>query len=166
MAKISVYLNGHASRGDSRYQAEEFRKFFFRHQLTVNSPLSIDELNLSLESDIAAGVEYVFSVGGDGTANTISQNLIGKNVKLMVLPAGTVNDFAKEVGVSGNLKRISQIFNAQTTKLVDAININGRYMISNGGIGMASEVAHTVNDMRKKSPLFKKMMKTFGKETY
>lgn len=166
MAKISVYLNGHASRGDSRYQAEEFQKFFFRHQLTVNSPKSVEELNACINADVANGVDYVFSVGGDGTANTISQNLIGKKVKLMVLPAGTANDFATEVGVSGSLKRISAIFNAQTTRQVDAININGRYMISNGGIGMASEVAKTVNDLRKTSPLFKKMMKTFGKETY
>lgn len=166
MARISVYLNGQASRGESRYSADEFQKFFFRHQLTVNSPSSIEELNLKLEQDVHNGVDYVFSVGGDGTANTISQGLIGKNIKLMVLPAGTANDFAKEVGVSGNLKKIAQIFNAQTTKRVDAININGRYMISNGGIGMASEVARTVNDLRKKSPLFKNMMKTFGKETY
>lgn len=166
MARISVFLNGEASRGESRYQASDFQKFFFRHELIVNAPTSVEELNQKLIEDLNSGVDYVFSVGGDGTANTISQSLIGKNVKLMVLPAGTANDFAKEVGVSGNLRRISQIFNAQTTKLVDAIHINGRYMISNGGIGMASEVAKTVNDMRKKSPLFKKMMKTFGKETY
>lgn len=166
MAKIAVYLNGEASRGESRYSADEFKKFFFRHELTVNSPKCIDDLNLQIQNDIEQGVEYIFSVGGDGTANTISQNLIGKNVKMMVLPAGTANDFAHEVGVSGNLRKISQIFNAQTTKLVDAINVNGRYMISNGGIGMASEVAKSVNDMRKKSPLFKKAMKTFGKETY
>lgn len=166
MAKISVYLNGQASQGESRYQVDEFKKFFFRHNLMVNSPTSVTELNSQIEKDIADGVDYIFSVGGDGTANTISQNLIGKKVKLMVLPAGTANDFAHEVGVSGNLKRISQIFNAQTTRHVDAINVNGRYMISNGGIGLAAEVAGAVNDMRKKSPLFKKMMKTFGKETY
>jgi diacylglycerol kinase family enzyme len=166
MAKISVYLNGQASQGNSRYQASDFQKFFFRHELLVNAPQSVEELNDKLARDIEDGVDYIFSVGGDGTANTISQNLIGKKVKLMVLPAGTANDFANEVGVSGSLKRISQIFHAQTTREVDAIKINGRYMISNGGIGMASEVAKTVNDMRKKSPFFKKMMKTFGKETY
>lgn len=166
MAKISVYLNGHASQGESLYNHSEFQKYFFRHELILNAPTSLEELKLRLENDIAQGTEYIFSVGGDGTANSISQSIIGKNVKLMVLPAGTANDFAKEVGVSGNLKKIAQIFNAQTTRKVDAINVNGRYMITNGGLGMACEVAKTVNELRHKNPLFKKMMKTFGKETY
>jgi diacylglycerol kinase (ATP) len=166
MAKISVYLNGHASRGDSLYNQSEFQKYFFRHDLIVNAPESIEDLKSSLENDLLNGTEYIFSVGGDGTANSISQSIIGKNVKLMVLPAGTANDFAQEVGVSGSLKRIAQIFNAQTTRKVDAIRVNGRYMITNGGLGMACEVAKTVNELRLKNPLFKKMMKTFGKETY
>lgn len=166
MAKISIYLNGNASNGESRYTVDEFKKFFFRHELLVQTPGSVSELHERLKVDMDNGVEYVFSVGGDGTANTISQDLIGKNVKLLVLPAGTANDIANEVGVSGSLKKISQIFNAQTTKFVDAININGRYMISNGGMGIASDVAKKVNSMRTQSPLFKKMMKTFGKETY
>lgn len=144
MAKISVYLNGHASQGDSLYNQSEFQKYFFRHELIVNAPKNLEDLKLSLENDVANGTEYIFSVGGDGTAN----------------------DFAKEVGVSGNLKKIAQIFNAQTTRKIDAIKINGRYMITNGGLGMACEVAKTVNELRHKNQLFKKMMKTFGKETY
>lgn len=166
MAKISVYLNGHASQGDSLYSQTEFQKYFFRHELAVNAPVGLDELKRSLENDLENGTDYIFSVGGDGTANSISQSIVGKNVKLMVLPAGTANDFAKEVGVSGSLKRIAQIFNAQTTRKVDAIQVNGRYMITNGGLGMACEVAKTVNELRLKNQLFKKMMKTFGKETY
>ncbi len=166
MAKISVYLNGHASQGNSLYNQSEFQKYFFRHDLMVNAPKNLEELKLSLEKDISEGTEYIFSVGGDGTANSISQSIIGKNVKLMVLPAGTANDFANEIGVGGNLKKIAQIFNAQTTRKVDAINVNGRYMITNGGIGMACEVAKTVNELRHQSPLFKKMMRAFGKETY
>ena len=166
MAKISVYLNSRSSQADSHFRVEELKKFFFRHELAVKSPESIDELNQNISLDVDNGTEYVFAAGGDGTMNAVSQNLINKNVKLMILPAGTANDFAQEMGLSNNLKKISHIFNAQTTKKIDAININGRYMMTNGGIGMACEVAATVDKMRKSSPLFKKMMKTIGKETY
>lgn len=166
MAKISIYLNSHSSKGINHYPMEEFKKYFFRHDLLINSPKGLDELRSSLKSDVANGVDYIFSVGGDGTANTISQDLIGKNVKLMVVPAGTANDFASEMGVSGNIRKISKIFNDLTTKKVDAIKINDRYMISNGGLGMANDVAQTVNRLRKEHETFKKVMKFFGKETY
>jgi diacylglycerol kinase family enzyme len=166
MAKISVYLNSVASQGSSKYSQEEFKKFFFRHQLDVYSPSDVSALNSQILADIEGGTEYIFAVGGDGTANTISQNLIGKNIKLMVIPAGTANDFAQEVGITSCLKKISHIFNANTTKKIDAIKVNGQYMITNGGLGMANEVARTVNRLRQENPNFKKIMRTFGKQTY
>ncbi len=166
MAKISVYLNSHSSKGLTSFNEEELKKFFFRHDLEVKRPQSLEELNLSLEKESEEGTEYIFAAGGDGTMNAVSQKLLDKKIKLMILPAGTANDFAHELGLSNNLKKITQIFNAQTTKKIDAIHVNGRAMMTNGGIGMACEVAATVDRMRKSSPLFKKMMKTIGKETY
>ena len=166
MAKISLYLNSRSSNGEIGAQLDEIRKHFFRHNLEIKSPESIDELNQNIAKDVEEGTDYIFAAGGDGTMNAVSQNLINKNVKLMILPVGTANDFAKEMGLSNNLKKLTQVFNAQTTKKIDAININGRYMMTNGGIGLACEVATTVDRMRKESPLFKKMMKALGKETY
>jgi len=166
MAQISVYLNSRSSKSDSAFSEEELKKFFFRHELVIHNPSDLEELNAKVLADVANGTEYIFAVGGDGTMNTISQNLVGQKTKLMVLPTGTANDFAQELGMSNSLKRISKIFNAQTTKQIDAIKVNGKYMMTNGGIGMACEVASTVDHLRKNSVLFKKMMKTIGKETY
>ena len=165
MAQISVYLNSLSSKS-AAFSEEELKKFFFRHEVVIHSPVGLDELNKKVQADVEAGTEYIFAVGGDGTMNTISQNLVGKKTKLMVLPTGTANDFAQELGMSNSLKKISKIFNAQTTKKIDAIKVNGKYMMTNGGIGMACEVASTVDHLRKNSDVFKKVMKTIGKETY
>ena len=128
MAKISVYLNSHASQGLNSYSEEELKKFFFRHELEVKRPNSLDELHLSLENEMDQGTEYIFAAGGDGTMNAVSQRLINKNIKLMILPAGTANDFAQELGVTNNLKKITQIFNAQTTKKIDGWNCLGSWL--------------------------------------
>jgi diacylglycerol kinase family enzyme len=165
MAQISVYLNSLSSKS-AAFSEEELKKFFFRHEVVIHSPVGLDELNKKVQADVEAGTEYIFAVGGDGTMNSISQNLVGKKTKLMVLPTGTANDFAQELGMSNSLKKISKIFNAQTTKKIDAIKVNGKYMMTNGGIGMACEVASTVDHLRKNSDVFKKVMKTIGKETY
>lgn len=166
MATISVYLNSRASQSAGQFSQEDFLRFFFRHKINIYSPDTAESLKDLIEQDILNKTDYVFSVGGDGTANMISQYLVGSHVKLMVVPTGTANDLANEIGVSSNLQKISNILNTQTTKKIDAINVNGKLMMTNGGIGIACAVAASINDFRKKNLHFKKVMKLLGKQTY
>jgi diacylglycerol kinase family enzyme len=166
MAQISVYLNPHASQAEHSFHAEELKKYFFRHQLQFKTPGSELELIHHIKQDRDLGVDCIFSIGGDGTAHTIAQNLIGSRTKLLVLPAGTANDFAAELGTNSNLKKLASIFHSQNTKLVDIIKVNDRYLMTNGGIGIAYNVAQKVNKVRKETPLFKTFMKTAGKNAY
>ncbi len=166
MASIVFYHNAKAGKGGVPYSEAELRKFFFRHDMRFRRPSSRDELLENLDVDLEGGVDYIFSVGGDGTANTIAQKLLHRDTRLMVIPSGTANDFASGLGLSPNIKKIAQVFHAQQTRLVDVITVNGRAMVSNGGIGIAADVAAEVNQKRMNNPLFKTMMRTLGKDTY
>lgn len=166
MSHISVYLNPHASKSMHNFQAEEIRKYFFRQEILFKTPSSEVELVNLIRQDRDAGVECIFSIGGDGTAHTIAQNLVGSKTKLLVLPGGTANDFATEMGTNLNLQKLAGIFHARTTREVDIIKVNDRYLISNGGVGIAQKVAAGVNKLRKEMPLFKNFLKTAGKHSY
>ena len=89
MAKISVYFNNSSSRAKSDVWAEQLRAQFFRHEITFKHPLSLIDLSQSLQNDIVNSIDYIFSVGGDGTANKIVQEIIGSEIKLLIIPAGT-----------------------------------------------------------------------------
>ena len=56
------------------------------------------------EQAVAAGADMVVSAGGDGTLNDVIQGLAGTDVALGVLPMGTVNVWAREVGIPLNLE--------------------------------------------------------------
>jgi diacylglycerol kinase family enzyme len=49
---------------------------------------------------------------------------------------------------------------------MDLIRINERFMATNGGIGLGSEVAERINKIRAQFPSFKKVMKFSGKKIY
>ncbi len=166
MASIVFYHNSKAGRGGLPHSESELRKFFFRHDVTFRYPKSREELLTSLDDDLKTGKEYVFSVGGDGTANTIAQKLLHQETRLMVIPSGTANDFAGGLGLTPSIRKIANVFHAQHTRLVDVIEVNGRAMVSNGGLGIAAIVAQEINEKRKTGQIFKNLMHTLGSDIY
>jgi diacylglycerol kinase family enzyme len=166
MSKISVYLNPKASGANHSFSLDELKTYFFRHEIKVNTPGSLEEMIALVKRDRANNTECIFSIGGDGTCHSIAQQLVGSKTKLMVLAGGTANDFADEIGTAGALKKLAFLFHSQSTKRVDVINVNGKYLMSNGGIGIAQEVAALVNQYRKNSDLFQGLMKISGKHAY
>jgi diacylglycerol kinase (ATP) len=165
MHKVSVYINNRAGRSsaDWRYKLE---RYLFRSSLKFRSPRSIPELQQRLAKDIQEGIDAVISVGGDGTANTLIQTLAGTNVGLLVVPAGTANDLANELGNKGAVVHMVRSIRGDITKEIDLLSINGRLMATNGGIGLGEAVANRVNQLRGNFRGFKKVLKVAGKNIY
>lgn len=165
MQNISVYLNQKASNGSLLWQ-EQINNALFRSTINYPNCKNIEELHQNLEKDVANKVDAILSVGGDGTVHSIIQKLAGTDVSLLVVPGGTANDLAMEIGSSRNIKQISQSIRQNIKKKIDLVCINGRFMATNGGIGFASEVANEINLMRTSIPQFKNIMRFSGKNIY
>jgi diacylglycerol kinase family enzyme len=81
------------------------------------------------QSRVAAG-------GGDGTVNAIAGAVAGTDAALGVLPMGTLNHFAKDVGIPLDLEEaVRNFFTGQVVK-VDVAEVNGRVFVNNSGIGI------------------------------
>ncbi len=165
MQNISVYLNQKASNGSRDWQGM-INNALFRSQIEYPISNTIEELHLNLDRDLENKVDAILSVGGDGTVHSIIQKLAGTDVGLLVVPGGTANDFARVMGSSSNIKKITQTLRLNTRRKIDLININGTFMATNGGLGFAAEVANEINEIRKAYPNFKKFMKFSGKNIY
>ena len=150
MAKISVYFNNSSSRAKSDVWAKRLSDYFFRHHIIFPSSIEPNRFITAAKKDVSTDVDYIFSVGGDGTANKIVQEIIGSKIKLLIIPAGTANDLARELEISANIKSIAKAFNQKETLTLDAININGHYMLTSGGLGLTSTVAEKINHYRKR----------------
>src|SRR5271157_4050445 len=60
----------------------------------------------------------VVAGGGDGTVNAVAGALVGTNTALGVLPIGTLNHFAKDLGVPLGLEAaVRNVFTGQVTKV-------------------------------------------------
>ncbi|MEP7015103.1 MAG: diacylglycerol kinase family protein [Verrucomicrobiota bacterium] len=89
----------------------------------------------------AEGFEKIVAAGGDGTINEVVNGLAGTNAALGLLPMGTVNVFAMELGLpTNNLQFCWDIIQSGQTRLVDLPNANGKYFVQLGGVGLDAQV--------------------------
>jgi len=89
---------------------------------------------------VAAGADMVIAAGGDGTINEIIQGLAGTDVALGVLPIGTMNVWAREVGIPLNLPGALQVLLDGERRRIDLGTANGRYFLLFAGIGADGKI--------------------------
>jgi diacylglycerol kinase (ATP) len=92
----------------------------------------------------AAGADVVISAGGDGTLNEVIQGLAGTDVALGVLPMGTMNVWAREVGIPLNLEGALEVLLHGEHRRMDLGNVNGRYFLLFAGIGADGKITSMI----------------------
>lgn len=93
---------------------------------------------------VEARIDVVIAAGGDGTINEIIQELAGSETALGVLPIGTVNVWAREVGIPFDGIDACEVLLHGQTRHIDLGQVNGRYFMLMAGIGLDGEVTHAV----------------------
>jgi diacylglycerol kinase (ATP) len=87
------------------------------------------------------GFGKVVAAGGDGTVNEVVNGIAGSSVALGLLPIGTVNVFAMELGLPWrNLELCWDIIQGEDVRLVDLPSANGRFFVQLAGVGLDAQV--------------------------
>ena len=113
--------------------------------LTGNCPVRVTAHSGEAEAlsrrAVEAGFTRIVAAGGDGTVSQVANGLVGSNATLGVLPMGTVNVFAMELGLPlHNLQRCWDIIEDTNVRLVDLPSANGKYFVQLGGVGLDAQV--------------------------
>ncbi len=87
----------------------------------------------------ASGVDAVVAAGGDGTVSAVAAGLAGTDVALGVVPLGTLNHFAKDLGL-GEVEVALDTIAAGHTEHIDLGEVNGRVFVNNSSIGLYPEM--------------------------
>jgi len=107
---------------------------------------------------VEQGYDHIIVAGGDGTVNGVINGIGSKDVLLSVLPVGTMNVFAYELGIrSSQLKKCWELIQHGQPKAVDLVLANQNYFVQLAGVGLDA-LALQATDLQ--------MRKTIGPVSY
>ena len=84
--------------------------------------------------------QIIIAAGGDGTISAVASELAGTDKILGVLPIGTLNHFAKDLGIPLDLETAVRTIKEGKTAAVDAAEVNGRIFINNSSLGIYPQI--------------------------
>src|SRR6266481_8216267 len=90
------------------------------------------------------GFARIVAAGGDGTVNQVANGLASSNAALGLLPLGTVNVFAMELGLPlHDLELCWGIIEGANMRRVDLPSANGKYFVQLAGVGLDAQVVRS-----------------------
>jgi YegS/Rv2252/BmrU family lipid kinase len=109
------------------------------------------------------GLRLFVAAGGDGTINTVIQPLIHTDAIFGVIPAGTYNHFAKDLGIPLSWREALEVVINGVTKPVDTARINERFFVNNISMGLYPELVARREEKGRDYPRWKaRLYAAFG----
>lgn len=120
--------------------------------ITTYFPKSADETISQTQEACKKGTDVIIPLGGDGTIKLVCAGIYESqsNSRLGLIPTGTVNNFAKSLGIPLNTPdALENLFTGQA-KAVDMARVNNHYMISSLTLGLMADMAISVTPENKR----------------
>jgi diacylglycerol kinase family enzyme len=142
-----LLINPRAGRLDRRTTAEVVAALGAGLDLDVRTTAERDEAIGMAAAGAAAGVPLVIALGGDGHVNEVANGLAGTTSALGIVPGGTMNVFARALGIPGAPAGAAAHLLAAGSRPHRRLplgQIDDRYFTSSAGCGFDAEAAERV----------------------
>jgi diacylglycerol kinase family enzyme len=133
---VKVFINPN-SGGVRNFGAERLSSTIFHRLKGAGHECEIETCGAP---EIAAGrnvaanddrIKMVIVAGGDGTLAAAAQQLVGSQIPLLLLPGGTMNFLAHDLGIGGDMEAAIDVALDGEPKLIDVGFVNGRAFLNN-----------------------------------
>jgi len=133
---LTCILNAAAGAGHGPGLAVEITRLFANVGASATVVTLVDGTGIASEARRAIGRGHVVVAGGgDGTVNAVASTLVGTGGVLGVLPLGTCNHFAKDLGLPLDLSGAVRTALTGRARVVDVGEVNERIFLNNSSIG-------------------------------
>ena len=160
--KSSIILIGNPAARAASLKKFESASFFLREKGFDTKILLTEKSNdaTRLASEAVREKPYaIIAAGGDGTINEVINGMVGSAIPLAILPLGTTNVLAKELGIPEYVTKAMETAVSRKARTVSLGRIeldpgtdsaHSRYFCLMAGIGFDGKTVHDINTAVKK----------------
>jgi diacylglycerol kinase (ATP) len=136
--------------GRSRFAIGPVRAFADRHGAEVVATERPRHGSDLARQALADGVELIVAVGGDGTMNEIAAVLCGTEATFGLIPCGSGNGLARQLGIHGAVSHSLQLLRDGKTTVIDSGLADGHPFFTVAGLGFEAELAARFNQLKRR----------------
>jgi len=141
--KIFLIINQYAGHKEGAKAIETVIPYLKKNGYLVeysftNHPGHATELASKAAND---GFDLVVAVGGDGTVNEVARGLIGTKTPMGIIPMGSGNGLARELGISMNMSKSARALVEGENLQLDVCKLNEQRFFCTSGIGFDAMIA-------------------------
>jgi diacylglycerol kinase family enzyme len=146
MDTIAVVINAGAGQGRGEQQARDVAAAFARAGLHAHTEVAEggEAMSRAVREALARGATLIVAGGGDGTLNQVASALLADpraaQARFGVLPLGTLNHFAKDLGIPLELDAAVAALASARVAEVDVAEVNGEVFLNNSSIGLYPDI--------------------------
>jgi len=149
---ITYIVNPKSGATSSEAVGRQFEQYLlgrgFEVKLSLTTSLA-DACELATDAAVDHDCALVVVVGGDGTVREVAHGLEGSDRPLLIVPSGTENLLANELGFDEKLKTVIRTFEGGYIRPLDLGSANGKCFTSIVGFGFDGRVVERVDWQRR-----------------
>ena len=115
--------------------AEDARKALAEVDVFDVREVAPDKLAEAIGAVVKEGAKRVLISGGDGTIATAASAVLGSETALAILPGGTLNHFATDLGIPTTPAEALALVSSGTVRPTDVGDVNGRLFLNTSSVG-------------------------------
>ncbi len=169
----TFFVNPVSGRGGWYRLVKRIRSFCFRNGCIPEFYFTGDDDKIRevLDQKEKEGAHVIFAVGGDGTVNQMARLLVGRDLVLGIIPAGSGNGLAGHLGIPRQPRKALSVLKDPQVTTMDYASINGIPFFTTAGVGFDAEVTQRFNKGQRRGLLgyiesILKVVQNYKSETY
>jgi diacylglycerol kinase family enzyme len=145
---MAVILNKQSGSARDRELIDHIDAAFVRNGITADIRLCDNGADIPemARRSIDDGYTTIVAAGGDGTISAVAAEVVRGGTTLGVLPLGTLNHFARDIGMPLDIDEAVKAIATGKPTMIDVGEVNGRIFLNNSSLGL---YPHFVRHRRK-----------------
>jgi YegS/Rv2252/BmrU family lipid kinase len=139
-AKATLFLNRNSGEKLPPGEIDTLREEAARAEVEVLELSPELDCSHEIRERVRRGVKLFIAAGGDGTVHHVLQAVVQSDAVLAVLPLGTYNHFARDLGIPLDWREALDVALNGASRQVDTGRINDRFFVNNLSIGLYPEL--------------------------